>query len=312
MPDVAIVAITDICTEAQDRFSRLCVDAGASKPASFGDLRSLLLGCGSGIDAVYLATPHAFHAKDAIIVVDAGIDLLLEKPMVTSVAEALELAGVRRRTGSTVVVAYQGVLSPLVHDLKSRSAAGEFGELLSVSGCVWENWASLYAGQWKQESEVSGGGFMFDTGAHLMNTVLTIADSDFSRVAAFMNGRGLKVDVVTAVAARLSSGPLVTLHAVGAAPFACASHISFYFTAATVHVDAWGRWREIVTADGAVERDEAEIIDNPLRAFMAIREGRMTNNSSVEDGLRLAGLWDAIKASAAKDGERVLVERQTL
>ena len=54
-------------------------------------------------------------------------------------------------------------------------------------------------------------------------------------------------------------------------------------------------------------REEVEIRDNLLKAFLAIRAGSAENLSSVEAGLRFARLWDGIKASAAKNGEPVAI-----
>ncbi|MDE0534093.1 MAG: Gfo/Idh/MocA family oxidoreductase [Albidovulum sp.] len=307
MPGVSIAAAADIDGAARDRFGKLCVQTGHAKPKFFDSIQSLLLNCSHELDAVYVSTPHAFHAECAIAVVSDGLDLLLEKPMVIAVDEAQELIDARERSNSTVVIAYQGSLSPLVRDTRERAASGEFGELLSISGSIWENWAEQYSGQWKQKPEISGGGFMFDTGAHMMNTVSLLAGSDFDRVSAYMNSRGRLVDVVSVVAGRLKGGALVTFNAIGEAPFDYASLILLYFTNATVRIDAWGRWRDIISPDGAVDHDEAEIVDNPLLAFMAIREGRMQNHSSVEHGMRLAKLWDAIKTSAASGGDPVSI-----
>jgi len=40
---------------------------------------------------------------------------------------------------------------------------------------------------------------MFDTGAHMMNTVCVVGDAEFERLSAFTNNRGLDVDLVCAV-----------------------------------------------------------------------------------------------------------------
>ena len=76
------------------------------------------------LDAVYVSTPHVLHGANALAVVEAGLDLLLEKPMVCTVEEALALLEAEARTGRTVVVAYQGCLSPLIHDTLARARAG--------------------------------------------------------------------------------------------------------------------------------------------------------------------------------------------
>lgn len=307
MPNVSIVAAADANSTARDRFEELCVQAGCAKPRMFADIESLLQYSGMDLDAVYLSTPHKFHAEGAMAVVNAGLDLLLEKPMVVTVDEARNLIKARKRTNSTVVVAYQGGLSPLVRDIRDRAAAGEFGELLSISGTIWENWAKQYSGQWKQDPEISGGGFMFDTGAHMMNTVCMLAGSEFDRVSAYTDHRSHLVEIVGVVAARLRSGALVTFNAIGDAPFRCASQISLFYTKASVRVDAWGQWREVILPDGTIDRDEKEVVDNPLPTFMAVREGRMQNHSSVEHGLKLAKLWDAIKSSAERGGGPVSI-----
>ena len=90
---------------------------------------------------------------------------------------------------------------------------------------------------------------MFDTGAHMMNTVCLLTDVDCEQVSALMNNRERSVDVVCAVAGRLTTGALLTLNAAGDGPVDCASHITFFYTRAMVRIDAWGAWREI-TAPG--------------------------------------------------------------
>src|SRR6478736_8203465 len=189
MPEVAFVALSDVNAVSRRNFVDICRRAGRPEPREFDDFKSMLISCKDELDAVYVCTPHSLHAEQGIAVLESGLDLLIEKPMVTSVAEAERLISARNRSGSTVAVAYQGALSPLIGDTRQRVQAGEFGELLSVAGTIWENWSSKYDGHWKQRSALSGGGFMFDTGAHMMNTVCLLADSDFERVSALMNCR---------------------------------------------------------------------------------------------------------------------------
>lgn len=302
MDEVEIVAAAEVNPAALDRFCKVCEAAGAARPQEFSDADTMLAAMQGRMDAVYVSTPHVFHGANALAVVEAGYDLLLEKPMVTTQDEAMALLEAEERTGRTVVVAFQGGLSPLVHDTRERARRGEFGNLVSVNASVWEGWADNYAGQWKQDPAISGGGFMFDTGAHMMNTVCVLADAEFERVSAYMNNRGLRVDLATAVAARLSNGALVTFNAAGEGPPGCASAITFFYSKAIVRIDAWGKWREI----GGV-REEGEVRDTPIQTFMAVREGRLQNPSTVENGLRFARLWDAIKLSASRDGEAVSV-----
>lgn len=307
LADVRIVAAAEVNPLSLERFCAVCEGAGAVRPRQFTDAETMLAAMQGEMDAVYVSTPHVFHGANALSVVEAGFDLLLEKPMVTTIEEAQALVEAEQRTGRTVVIAFQGGLSPLVHDTRDRARAGEFGELVSVNASVWEGWAKSYAGQWKQDPAISGGGFMFDTGAHMMNTVCVLADAEFERVSAFANKRGLRVDLATAVAARLSNGALVTFNAAGDGPPGCASAITFFYTRAIVRIDAWGKWREIALDGAAPLREEGEVRDTPIQTFMAVREGRLANPSTVANGMRFTRLWDAIKLSAAGDGQGVTV-----
>lgn len=302
MPEIEFVALADTTASSRQRLIDVCTAAGAAAPKSFEDYREMLSKCRDELDIVYISTPHAFHGEQAAAVVEAGIDLFLEKPMVTTVAEAETLIAAQKKSGVTVVTAFQGGLSPLVIDTRKRALSGEFGELIAISGMIWESWAGNYAGHWKQEPEISGGGFMFDTGAHMMNTVCLLANSDFASVSAYMNGHGRKVDIATAVSARLKNGAMATLTAAGEGPPGCASYITFFYSKAIVRIDAWGGWREISVGRVNEPREEAEILGNPMKNFLAIRAGEMENTGSVEMGLRFARLWDAIKESAAADG----------
>jgi predicted dehydrogenase len=307
MPGIVFVAVSDLNADSRRKFSDICCHAGRPKPREFEDFRSMLAACRDELDAIYVSTPHTLHAEHGIAVVESGLDLLMEKPMVTSVEEAQQLISARDKSRSTVVIAFQGALSPLIANTRQRTRAGEFGELVSVAGTIWENWSTRYAGHWKQRLDLSGGGFMFDTGAHMLNTVCVLADVDCERVSAFTNNRQRSVDVVCAVAGRLTSGTLFTLNAAGDGPTGCSSQITFFYTEAIVRIDAWGAWREIAIPGAPVVREEVEIRDNPLKSFLAIRAGEAENLSTVEAGLRFARLWDAIKGSAAGDGEPVAV-----
>ena len=144
---------------------------------------------------------------------------------------------------------------------------------------------------------------MFDTGAHMLNTVADLAGEDFVEVAAWLDNRGRAVDILGVVMGRLESGALVTLNGCGESIPACASDVRVFCTKAILHTDVWGKWFEI-QRDGD---NEFEPVDVPpslgaWEQFLAVRAGRMANPCPPEVGLRMARLWDAIRASAAQNG----------
>ncbi|MFN8457560.1 MAG: Gfo/Idh/MocA family oxidoreductase [Anaerolineae bacterium] len=190
-------------------------EAGLEPPSTHANLEEMLADFGGQLDAAFIITPHAFHHDQTVACLEAGLDVLLEKPMVINAAEARSLIHTRDRTGRLLVVAFPGSLSPEMRTAAKILREGTLGPILNISGVVWQNWKELTTGMWRQEPALSGGGFMFDTGAHLLNTVADLAGEEFEEVAAWFDQRGTAVDILAAAMGRLRSGALVTLNGCG-------------------------------------------------------------------------------------------------
>lgn len=80
------------------------------------------------IDAVYVATPNFRHTEFVIPALEAGIHVLLEKPMATSEADCHAMIEAANRTGSKLMVAYRLHSEPGTLEIIERVRAGEFGE----------------------------------------------------------------------------------------------------------------------------------------------------------------------------------------
>ena len=115
-------------------------ELGAPTPPNEPTLAQLLENYADELDAVFIITPHNLHHDHAKMCMEAGLDVLLEKPMVMNAAEALSLMDTRDRSGSHLVVAFQGGLSPQIRHAAELIASGELGELQTVTGMVWQGW----------------------------------------------------------------------------------------------------------------------------------------------------------------------------
>ena len=289
--------------------AKIFVAAGLPPPPNQPDWQKLIAEYGAELDAVFIITPHALHHDQTKACLEAGLDVLLEKPMVMTAAEAHSLIETRDRTQRLLVVAFQGSLSPQVRLASRLLRANEFGRILSISGIVWQNWASLTVNTWRQEPALSGGGFLFDTGAHLLNTIADLAGEDFREVAAWFVHNGRPVETLAVVMGRLASGGLVTFHACGEAIPSCASEIRVFCEKAILHTGMWG---ESLAVQYVGDQTPAPIPVPPSRGvweqFLAVRNRQVPNPSPPEVGLRMAKLWDAIRASAANNGTPVKCE----
>jgi predicted dehydrogenase len=79
------------------------------------------------IDAVYLATPNFDHVELAVKTLEAGVHLLLEKPMAVSVEECERMIAASEKTGAKLMVAYRLHHEPGTLDAIQRVRDGEIG-----------------------------------------------------------------------------------------------------------------------------------------------------------------------------------------
>jgi predicted dehydrogenase len=277
-------------------------------PPNHPDFDRFLAECADQLDAVYILTPHACHHDQAQAALEAGLDVLLEKPMVMTAREARSLIATRDRTGHHLVVAFQGSLSPEIRAASKMIRSGEIGELRSISATIWQGWRHATIGTWRQQPELSGGGFMFDTGAHMLNTVADLAGQNFVEVAAWLDNRATPVDIMGVVIGRLESGAYVTMHGCGETIRTCASDIRVFGDQAILITGAWGGSLKMQRQGRKSFRNVKVAPSKGVwEQFLLVRSGQIENPSPPEVGLRMAKLWDMIRASAAQNGIPVQV-----
>ena len=281
----------------------LLQELGAPPPPNEPDLATMLDRYAAALDAVFIVTPHNLHHDQAKMCMEAGLDVLLEKPMVMNAKEAVSLMEAHDRTGRLLVVAFQGGLSPQIREAARLIQSGELGELLNVTGMVWQGWKEATVNSWRQIPEVAGGGFMFDTGAHMLNTLCTLVGEDFKTVAAWTDNRGADVDIDGVVMARLDSGALVTINGCGDSIPGLDSEIFIALSGGVIRTGIYGE-RLLIRRAGETELMPVDLpkMRGAWEQFTQVRAGEIENPCPPEVGLRMAKLWDAIVESAAQDG----------
>jgi predicted dehydrogenase len=305
-----IVALNDPSPQQLELASQLFVKAGLPIPATGPELEPLLQEMAGELDAALIVTPHVFHLKQATACLEAGLDVLLEKPMVMNAREARKLIKTTQQTGRLLVVAFPGSLSPQIREAKKLIVGGSLGTLQSVNGMAWQNWKTNTANTWRQMPKLSGGGFMFDTGAHLLNTTCDLLGEDFVEVAAWLDNRGAPVDIIGTVMGKTRSGIYVTLQGCGNSFPTWASEVLVVGTGGLLRTGIWGERLQLQLGKARGFSYQPRTIKLPpslgvWEQFLDVRAGTMENPCPPEVGLRMAKLWDAITASAADGGKPV-------
>jgi predicted dehydrogenase len=302
-----IAMVCEPSGQAYEMAAELFDAAGLTPPPNEPDLERLLADYGDQLDAAFIITPHAYHHAQTTACLEAGLDVLLEKPMDINGKEAEDLIATRDRTGRLLVVAFPGSLSPQIRTADKMLRSGEIGKLLSISATVWQSWGQGTVGTWRQVPEIAGGGFLFDTGAHMLNTVVDLAGEEFVEVAAWLDNSGRPVETMGVVMGRLKSGAMVTMHGCGEAIPSCSSDVRVFCERAILRTGIWGERLEMQPHG---ERELLSPVEVPAsqgvwEQFLAVRAGELDNPCPPEVGLRMAKLWDAIQASAADGGRPV-------
>ncbi len=153
----------------------------------FNDWKTLLAEMGDGVDAVDICLPHHLHGAAIIDAARAGKDVLCEKPLCTSLEEADQIVEVVRSTGILYQSAHNQLFMPCVVEAKKRIAAGEIGEVrwLRSQDCFTAK-PTGFAGKWRANLKMQGGGELIDTGYHPTYRLLYLAGSEVVGVRASM------------------------------------------------------------------------------------------------------------------------------
>ncbi|QDU71345.1 Gfo/Idh/MocA family protein [Mucisphaera calidilacus] len=252
------------------------------------------------IDAVVISTPHASHADQIIAAVDAGLDVLVEKPMVTNAADAERVIERVEQTGRQVQIGYNAPFTPELQYVRDCIRDKTFGRLQMVSGYISQRWKNYVKGSWREVKAISGGGFSYDSGAHPLNTLCWTIDAMPTEVFAQTDNRGAAVDVNMALQARFDPDILVQLTLAGDCEHNIGSFMAFLFEDGGIEVDGWnGRWIRVFDKKGPIKYPPIpNSSSQPLDHFIDAIRGKVEPLTSPRNGLIQATLMDHVYRSA--------------
>ena len=171
--------------------------------ADFRDMARKEAAREDGIDVVAIVTPNHLHGRIASAFLDAGIDVICDKPLTTTLAEALELVQRVRKSGRLFALTHNYSGYPMVRQAREMVVAGELGEIRVVHAEYPQDWLSTdleSTGQkqaaWRVDPAQAGaGGSLGDIGTHAEHLARFISGLELSAVSAdltsFVAGRRL-------------------------------------------------------------------------------------------------------------------------
>jgi predicted dehydrogenase len=181
-----------------------------------------------GIEAVAIVTPNHVHAAAALACLKAGLHVICDKPLTTTLTQALELRAAAAAAKRVFAVTYNYSGYPLVRHAREMVAAGEIGELRLVQAQYAQDWLTgpLEAtGQkqadWRTDPARSGeGGCIGDIGTHAFQLAYFVTglapQSLLADLSSFVPGR--RVDDNVQMLLRYANGARGALWASQVAP----------------------------------------------------------------------------------------------
>ncbi|GIH14260.1 Gfo/Idh/MocA family protein [Rugosimonospora africana] len=190
-PGAAVTAVCDIDRQLAQRVG----DRYGAR--AFVDHRELL---DAGIvDAFVVNTPHALHTDIVCDAAAAGLHVLVEKPMATSVADCQRMIDACADAGVRLVVGHVQHFLPEKVAARKAIDAGEIGRPLFIADSRTIDYRAGTRPAWFLDQGVAGGGVLMNIGAHSVDRALWLMDGRARRVSATVvvpPGSGVETDAL--------------------------------------------------------------------------------------------------------------------
>ena len=128
-PDVEVVAMADLIPGKCQAFcEKMGVDY--TNIHFYPDHKSML--ANEKLDGVSICTYNATHAECAIDALNAGVNVLLEKPFTVTLDEAVEVMKAEKASGKLLTIGFQPRMDPNMQEIKKIVESGELGEIYYI------------------------------------------------------------------------------------------------------------------------------------------------------------------------------------
>ncbi len=193
------------CDASLERAQAFAAKYGA-RP--FADIASML----PVVDAVIIGTPHPLHAEPAIRALEAGVHVLVEKPMAATLADCDAMLHAARKSGATLGVISQRRFLPPVQRMKQAIDAGKIGEP-ALGVFIQYSWRepSYYASDpWRGKWTTEGGGVLVNQSPHQLDLLLWFMGpaAEVNGYWANLNHPTVEVDDTAVASIRFRNGGL--------------------------------------------------------------------------------------------------------
>lgn len=264
--------------------------------ASYGSVGEMLQA--EELEAVYICPPHPAHAEAAVACIEAGVAVLVEKPIAPNLAGASRIAGAAQAAGVFAMEAMWTRFLPIYEVARSWIDDGRIGEVRQITASF--GFAAPVMPEHRLFNPDLAGGSLLDVGVyplHLARWLYGAPPVDYGVVARV----GVtNVDEIVSISASYPGGGLAQLGCAVVADLESSAVISG--TTGSIEIPVfWAADRVILRAGG---QEETEVMPHPANGFEyeiqevvdCVRAGRTeSERMPLSLTLEMAGLCDEIR-----------------
>jgi predicted dehydrogenase len=174
--------LVGVCDVDVDRASAFAARFGGR---AYTDVAAMLEG--SGAQAIVIGTPHPLHAAPTILAAEAGVHVLVEKPMAANLADCDAMLAATRRHGVKLGVISQRRWYEPVARMRAAIDAGQLGRpaLGTFVMYSWRDPSYYRSDPWRGRWDTEGGGVLVNQSPHMLDLLAWLMDDEVAEVGGY-------------------------------------------------------------------------------------------------------------------------------
>ncbi len=229
------------------------------------------------VDAVFIASPDAFHLRDVLVATEHKKHVLCEKPLAMNTEQATQMVAAARNAGVLFGVAHCFRFENSLHRIRERVSSGEIGQVVFARS-EFSYPGAQHPRVWLTDAAMAAGGPIADVGVHCIDALRFILEDDPLTVQAIAHHDAASGEVEASAILNLSflRGVL-----------------------ATILVSTRAKYRtpiEIIGTDGVLRAEDALNVDHSIQLKL-IRDGKVVDTEEITNDRVYGRQVDAFSAA---------------
>ena len=215
---LVLTALVDIDVTRAEALADFVEESVGSRPEIYATVQELV--ASDSPQLVVVATPSGLHVEQAVVALEAGAHVLIEKPLDVDLVRARRLAEAATAAaarGPVCSVISQHRFDPSSQIVRAAISDGGFGRLTSGLATVpwWRSQEYYDSGDWRGTWALDGGGALMNQGVHTLDLLVWFLGRPVAVSAeiALLAHEGVEVEDTAVATLTFENGALAVLHA---------------------------------------------------------------------------------------------------